>query len=39
MKIYNSAETSILKTFDLQYEDVKPEIIKVRVINSHAKDN
>ena len=37
MKIYTTTETDVLKSFDLQYEDVKPEIIKVRVIGSHAK--
>lgn len=34
MKIYKNTETDVLKTFDLQYEDVAPEIIKVKVLSS-----
>jgi hypothetical protein len=30
----NVSESEVLKTFDLQYEDVKPEIIKVTVYSS-----
>lgn len=31
MKTNSNTDTDVLKTFDLQYEDVKPEIIKVSV--------
>lgn len=37
MKIYKTAETNVLKTFDLQYEDVQPGIIKVTVRQSAPK--
>ena len=39
MKIYKQTETDVLKTFDLQYEDVQPEIIKVTVRSSATKNS
>ncbi len=36
MKIYKNTETNVLKAFDLQYEDVAPEIIKVKVLSSNS---
>lgn len=39
MKIYKQTENSILKTFDLQYEDVEPEIIKVTILKNRTENS